>query len=129
MTDNTKDVKKMTQSVGGAMEGEFDLTPSHTEQRETIFMMPPSRVIPIIFLPGVMGSNLRMSKARTAEIHVKNDIAWRPDTLGATTLFTNVKTASFLTPEERQMKLDPDETEVDYYRFTENQGRFDPSDD
>jgi pimeloyl-ACP methyl ester carboxylesterase len=129
MTDNTKDVKKMTQSVGGAMEGEFDLTPSHTEQRETIFMMPPSRVIPIIFLPGVMGSNLRMSKARTAEIHVKNDIAWRPDTLGATTLFTNVKTASFLTPEERQMKLDPDETEVDYYRFTENQGRFDPSGD
>jgi pimeloyl-ACP methyl ester carboxylesterase len=129
MTDNTKNTKKMTQSVGGAMEGEFDLTPSHTEQRETIFMMPPSRVIPIIFLPGVMGSNLRMSKARTAEVQAKNDIAWRPDTLGATTLFTKVRTASFLTPQERQMKLDPDETEVDYYRFTENQGRFDPGGD
>jgi pimeloyl-ACP methyl ester carboxylesterase len=25
------------------------------------------------------------------------------------------------------MRLDPDETEVDYYRYTENQGRFDPS--
>lgn len=129
MTDSTKDVKKMTQSVGGAMEGEFDLTPSHTEQRETIFMMPPSRVIPIIFLPGVMGSNLRMSRARTAKVGDQNDIAWRPDTLGATTLFTNVKTASFLTPEERQLKLDPDETEVDYYRFTENLGSFDPSGD
>ena len=129
MTDSTKDVKKMTQSVGGAMEGEFDLTPSHTEQRETIFMMPPSRVIPIIFLPGVMGSNLRMSKARTAKVGDENDIAWRPDTLGATTLFTKVRAASFLTPQERQMKLDPDETEVDYYRFTENHGKFDPSGD
>ena len=119
----------MTQSVGGAMEGEFDLTPSHTEQRETIFMMPPNRVIPIIFLPGVMGSNLRMSKARTAEVSDENDIAWRPDTLGVTTIFTNVRAAAFLTPQERQMKLDPDETEVDYYRFTENQGRFEPSGD
>jgi pimeloyl-ACP methyl ester carboxylesterase len=127
MTDNTNDAKKMTQSVGGAMEGEFDLTPSHTEQRETIFMMPPSRVIPIVFLPGIMGSNLRMSKARTAEVSDENDIASRPDTLGATTLFTKVRAASFLTPKKRQMKLDPDETEVDYYRFTEDQGRFDPS--
>jgi pimeloyl-ACP methyl ester carboxylesterase len=129
MTDSKKDAKKMTQSVGGAMEGEFNLTPSHTEQRETIFVMPPNRVIPIIFLPGVMGSNLRLSKARTAKVGSENDIAWRPDTLGATTLFTKVKTASFLTPQERQMKLDPDETEVDYYRFTENQGRFDPGGD
>lgn len=129
MSESAMDFKKMTQSVGGAMEGEFDLTPSHTEQRETIFMMPPSRVIPIIFLPGVMGSNLRMSKVRTAEANEKNDIAWRPDTLGATTLFTKVRTASFLTPQERQMKLDPDETEVDYYGFTENQGKFDPSGD
>lgn len=111
------------------MEGEFHLTPSHTEQRETIFMMPPSRVIPIIFLPGVMGSNIRMSKARTVEINAENDIAWRPDTLGATTLFTDVKTASFLTPKQRQTKLDPDETEVDYYRFTENEGRFDSGGD
>lgn len=129
MTENAKNIKNMTQSVGGAMEGEFDLTPSHTEQRETIFMMPPSRVIPIIFLPGIMGSNLRMSKALTAKVDEENDIAWRPDTLGATTIFTKVRTASFLTPEERQMKLDPDETEVDYYQFTENQGRFEPSGD
>jgi hypothetical protein len=129
MTDSTKNTKQMTQSVGGAMEGEFDLTPSHTEQRETIFMMPPRRVIPIVFLPGVMGSNLRMSKARTAELRAEDDIAWRPDTLGPTTIFSKVKEASFLSPKQRQMKLDPDETEVDYYRFTEDQGRFDPSGD
>lgn len=109
------------------MEGEFHLTPVDTEQRETIFMAPPNRVIPIIFLPGVMGSNLRMSRARKADLKSPNDIAWRPDNLGASTLLTDVRKGAYLSPRERQMKLDPDETEVDYYRYTEDKGRFDPS--
>lgn len=120
-------IKMMSQSVGGAMEGEFYLTPANTEQRETIFMLPPNRVIPIIFLPGVMGSNLRMSRARTKEVKDENDIAWRPDTLGFTTLFGNVQHTATLTPAQRQLKLDPDTTEVDYYRYTEDAGKFDPS--
>jgi len=127
MAEDTRNVKTMTQSVGGAMEGEFHLTPVDTEQRETVFIAPPNRVIPIIFLPGVMGSNLRMSRARKADLKNKDDIAWRPDNLGASTLLTNVRKTAYLSPRERQMKLDPDETEVDYYRHTENQGRFDPS--
>jgi len=109
------------------MEGEFHLTPVDTEQRETVFIAPPNRVIPVIFLPGVMGSNLRMSRARKADLQSKDDIAWRPDNLGASTLLTNVRKTAYLSPRERQMKLDPDETEVDYYRYTEDQGRFDPS--
>ncbi|CAH0145498.1 hypothetical protein SRABI118_00395 [Massilia sp. Bi118] len=127
MAEDTLNVKTMTQSVGGAMEGEFHLTPVDTEQRETVFMAPPNRVIPIVFLPGVMGSNLRMSRARKADLKSKDDIAWRPDNLGASTLLTNVRKTANLSPRERQMKLDPDETEVDYYRYTEDQGRFDPS--
>ena len=127
MAEDTHNVKTMTQSVGGAMEGEFRLTPVDTEQRETVFIAPPNRVIPIIFLPGVMGSNLRMSRARKADLKSKDDIAWRPDNLGASTLLTNVRKTANLSPRERQMKLDPDETEVDYYRYTEDQGRFDPS--
>ena len=127
MAEDTRNVKTMTQSVGGAMEGEFHLTPVDTEQRETIFLAPPNRIIPVIFLPGVMGSNLRMSKARKKDLKSENDIAWRPDNLGASTLLTNVLKTAYLSPRERQMKLDPDETEVDYYRYTEDQGRFDPS--
>jgi pimeloyl-ACP methyl ester carboxylesterase len=127
MAEDTRNVKTMTQSVGGVMEGEFHLTPVDTEQRETIFIAPPNRVIPVIFLPGVMGSNLRMSRARKKDLKSQDDIAWRPDNLGASTLLTNVRKTTFLSPRERQMKLDPDETEVDYYRYTENQGRFDPS--
>lgn len=109
------------------MEGEFHLTPVDTEQRETVFMAPPNRVIPVIFLPGVMGSNLRMSRARKKDLKSKNDIAWRPDNLGFSTLLSDVRKTANLSPRERQMKLDPDETEVDYYRYTEDQGRFDPS--
>jgi pimeloyl-ACP methyl ester carboxylesterase len=127
MAEETHNVKTMTQSVGGAMEGEFHLTPVDTEQRETVFIAPPNRVIPVIFLPGVMGSNLRMSRARKADLKSKDDIAWRPDNLGASTLLTNVRKTAYLSSRERQMKLDPDETEVDYYRYTEDQGRFDPS--
>jgi pimeloyl-ACP methyl ester carboxylesterase len=127
MTEEARNVKTMTQSVGGAMEGEFHLTPAHTEQRETIFLAPPNRVIPVIFLPGIMGSNLRMSRRRKGDLKSQDDIAWRPDNLGASTLLTKVRKAAYLNPQKRQMKLDPDETEVDYYRYTENQGRFDPS--
>jgi pimeloyl-ACP methyl ester carboxylesterase len=127
MAEDTYHVKTMAQSVGGAMEGEFHLTPVDTEQRETVFIAPPNRVIPVIFLPGVMGSNLRMSRARKADLKSKDDIAWRPDNLGASTLLTNVRKTAYLSPRERQMRLDPDETEVDYYRYTEDQGRFDPS--
>jgi hypothetical protein len=75
MAEDTRNVKTMTQSVGGAMEGEFHLTPADTEQRETVFIAPPNRVIPIIFLPGVMGSNLRMSRTRKADLKNKDDIA------------------------------------------------------
>lgn len=127
MAEDTRNVKTMTQSVGGAMEGEFHLTPADTEQRETVFIAPPNRVIPVIFLPGVMGSNLRMSRARKGDLKSKDDIAWRPDNLGASTLLTNVRKTAYLSPRERQMKLDPNETEVDYYRYTEDQGRFNPS--
>jgi pimeloyl-ACP methyl ester carboxylesterase len=127
MAEDNRNVKTMTQSVGGAMEGEFHLTPADTEQRETVFIAPPNRVIPVIFLPGVMGSNLRMSRARKADLKSQNDIAWRPDNLGFSTVLSDVRKAANLSPRERQMKLDPDETEVDYYRYTEDQGRFDPS--
>ena len=39
----------------------------------------PKRVIPIIFLPGIMGSNLRNKPARQRELGRKNNVAWRPD--------------------------------------------------
>jgi Lecithin:cholesterol acyltransferase len=121
MTEETSNIKTMTQSVGGAMEGEFQLTPVDTDQRETIFMVPPTRVIPIIFLPGVMGSNLRMAKKQQEKIGRDDNIAWRPDAAADSASRANDK------PRERQLNFDPDETEVDYYKYTENKNKFDPT--
>jgi hypothetical protein len=74
-----------------------------------IMSVPPARVIPIIFLPGIMGSNLRLKPARQAELQNKNNIAWRPDSKGASLALINASTAT------RQLQLDPLNTEVDVY--------------
>lgn len=69
----------------------------------------PKKVLPIIFIPGIMGSNLRLRMDRQEKIRQDHNISWRPDN-------------SFVTiqqyddsPEERQMRLDPEITEVDTY--------------
>jgi pimeloyl-ACP methyl ester carboxylesterase len=71
----------------------------------------PMRVLPIIFLPGIMGSNLRMSAERQAEMRKGDNIAWRPDSLGP----TNITNAATETPSDRQLRLDPLQTTVDIY--------------
>jgi hypothetical protein len=71
----------------------------------------PKRVLPIIFLPGIMGSNLRMSAQRQQELRRTDNIAWRPDSLGP----TNISGAATEKPAERQLRLDPLQTSVDIY--------------
>ena len=69
----------------------------------------PERVIPVVFLPGIMGSTLRMSAGRQTQLQKKNNVAWRPDSLlwGAKMLSTGSR--------ERQLALDPQATVVDVY--------------
>lgn len=69
----------------------------------------PERVIPVVFLPGIMGSSLRMGAARQTQLQKKNNVAWRPDDggWGAGMLFTGAR--------ERQLQLDPQATVVDVY--------------
>ncbi|MBC7636733.1 MAG: hypothetical protein H7251_14130, partial [Acetobacteraceae bacterium] len=124
----------------GNHEGEFTLgvggwaeyTVHMTETTDTIrhdVVVPPDKVIPVIFLPGVMGSNLRMSKARQARLERNDNRAWRPDDIGKTDVVRGegfggwFKNAS---PAQRQLDFDPNETEVEYYHYTESKGRFDP---
>ncbi len=83
-----------------------------TPQQDRTFQikcMLPKKVLPIIFMPGIMGSNLRMRADRQEKTAQGHNISWRPDN-------------SFVTiqqyddsPAERQMRLDPDFTEVDSY--------------
>ncbi|RJG16106.1 esterase/lipase family protein [Massilia cavernae] len=74
-----------------------------------VHSIPPRRVLPIIFLPGIMGSNLRMSAERQDELKKKNNIAWRPDNLRECLGMINA------TPAERQLRLDPAASVVDEY--------------
>ncbi|WP_426165344.1 hypothetical protein [Pseudoduganella sp. R-34] len=69
----------------------------------------PKRVIPILFLPGIMGSNLRMNAERQQRLKKSNNIAWRPDKLNEVTEFLEAS------PVRRQLQLDPQATEVDSY--------------
>lgn len=74
----------------------------------------PRRVLPIIFLPGIMGSNLRMTADRQKQMGRDNNIAWRPDSLTQSRLYLNGNAAM------RQRQLDPAETEVDEYDPVKN---------
>lgn len=71
--------------------------------------IPPRKVLPIIFIPGIMGSNLRVSQKRQEILKQKNNIAWRPDNSSVTLKQFDD------TPAERQSRLDPKITEVDTY--------------
>lgn len=72
----------------------------------------PRRVLPVIFLPGIMGSNLRITDAaRQRQLGQADNKAWRPDGLGV----TSVNEAANASSIERQLRLDPATTAVDIY--------------
>jgi hypothetical protein len=73
------------------------------------FSVPPRRVIPIVFIPGIMGSNLRLKKARQDQLEQDDNMAWRPDSTAFCLRMVSLK------PFERQKLLDPSMTEVDEY--------------
>ncbi|GAB2866409.1 hypothetical protein GCM10027277_39100 [Pseudoduganella ginsengisoli] len=83
-------------------------TPRQLKQPQ-VMCVAPNRVLPIVFIPGIMGSHLRMNKARQEKLKKSDNIAWRPDDTGAC---LELKDA---TPAQRQAQLDPEATEVDDY--------------
>jgi hypothetical protein len=98
------------QNDAAARKAEGFATPKQ-DKRPQCARFLPKRVLPIIFLPGIMGSNLRMSAARQKELRQKDNIAWRPDSLGALNVSKNARSL----PRERQLRLDPLQTTVDVY--------------
>lgn len=76
--------------------------------------LPGKRVIPIIFIPGIMGSNLRLSNARQKELGKSNNIAWNTDKLPEMLEFRDYSAA------RRQLQLDQSATEVEVYEPKNN---------
>lgn len=123
---------EFTQGVGGWAEYTVHMTEVQDKIRHDV-TVPPGKVIPIIFLPGVMGSNLRMSKTRQKELKRDDNRAWRPDDVlgidGGVDVAAGMDIGGWFknaSPAQRQLNFDPNETEVDYYNFTESKDRFDP---
>jgi pimeloyl-ACP methyl ester carboxylesterase len=82
---------------------------STADKKRYAVVVPPSKVIPIIFVPGIMGSNLRL-KTRPEGIKPDfGDIAWRPDD-GVTFM---VNKYYHLKAFQRRLLLNPVNTEVD----------------
>lgn len=121
---------EFSQGVGGWAEYTVHMTDTSDTIRHDV-VVPPGKVIPVIFLPGIMGSNLRMSKKRQEELKRGDNRAWRPDDLMSNLLAVGVKAGMGgwfrrASPAQRQLVFDPNETEVEYYHYTANNGRFDP---
>ncbi|MFC5551809.1 esterase/lipase family protein [Massilia aerilata] len=121
---------EFNQGVGGWAEYTVHMTETSDTIRHDV-TVPPGKVIPVIFLPGVMGSNLRMSKKRQDELERADNRAWRPDDLVSSPLSVGAKVGlggwfRKASPAQRQLVFDPNETEVEYYHYTEDKGRFDP---
>jgi pimeloyl-ACP methyl ester carboxylesterase len=79
--------------------------------------LPANSIIPVIVVPGIMGTNLRAkTKPRTKgeenQAVAPGQEAWRPPNWMVTGLFDSFAW-DYLTPKERQQLLDPDTLEVD----------------
>lgn len=123
---------EFTQGVGGWAEYTVHMTETADKARHDV-TVPPGKVIPVIFLPGVLGSNLRMSKARQDKLKRTDNRSWRPDDLmdlsGKYDVATNTGLGGWFrnaSPAQRQLNFDPENTEVEYYHYTESKDRFDP---
>jgi len=138
MSDNSNLNKRgnhqgeFTQGVGGWAEYTVHMTETADKARHDI-TVPPGKIIPVIFLPGVMGSNLRMSKKRQDDLKRPDNRAWRPDDLMSLSgNYEVVKKTGMggwfrnASPAQRQLDFDPNTTEVEYYHYTESKDRFDP---
>ncbi|MGK5035852.1 esterase/lipase family protein [Janthinobacterium sp. LB3P118] len=123
------------QTVGGWAEYTVHMTEIEDTIRHDV-TIPPRKIIPIIFLPGVMGSNLRMTKQRQDDLKRPDNRSWRPDDMVDKSGNLAVATGSGLggwfrgaSPRDRQLVFDPNETEVEYYQYSIENERFFPDGD
>jgi len=79
------------------------------DQRGCEVHVLPNRTIPVVFIPGIMGSHLKLTPQRQAELKKTTDVSWRPEATMETLAVI------FKSPAQRQMLLDPQATEVDRY--------------
>jgi pimeloyl-ACP methyl ester carboxylesterase len=80
MADPTRPLPNLVPQPDGSWTGRTVLTPTSLKTRG-LFTMPPSKVVPVIVVPGIMGTNLRAvnDPSKLAKDAIKaGEEAWRP---------------------------------------------------
>lgn len=114
MTEPIRRLPDPIVNAEGKLVGKSALTPQAMTTRGAI-AIPSSRVIPIVFIPGIMGSNLRATTNKDAPQNKElaaGAPAWRPPN-GASEGISEVYTWHNRTPAQRQRILDGETLEVD----------------
>jgi pimeloyl-ACP methyl ester carboxylesterase len=114
MTEPTRRLPDPIVNPDGKFVGRSVLTPEAMKTRGAI-AIPSSRVIPVILVPGIMGSNLRATtkknQPQNRELSAGSP-AWRPPN-GVQDSLAEVKLWKGRNPAQRQRILDGDTLEVD----------------
>lgn len=79
MADPTRPLPNLVPQPDGSWTGRTVLTPTALKTRG-MFTMPPSKVVPVIVVPGIMGTNLRAArnpKKRQNDLLKPGEEAWR----------------------------------------------------
>ncbi len=79
MADPTRPLPNLVPQPDGSWTGRTVLTPTSFTTRG-LFTLPPSKVIPVIVVPGIMGSNLRAATSpakRASQVLDPGEPAWR----------------------------------------------------
>ena len=114
MADPIRPLPNLVPQKDGSWTGRTVLTPTALKTRG-MFTLPSRNVIPVIVVPGIMGSNLRAAKdpgkKRNGALK-RGESAWRPpngkmDGIMAAHMWKSLK------PRMRQQMLDPETLEVD----------------
>jgi pimeloyl-ACP methyl ester carboxylesterase len=106
MSEEKKNILHMMYDKDGYPTWQTQLSPEENKIRATV-IVPPDHVMPVVFIPGIMGSNLKFIKPLDW-FNGGSNIAWRPDA----SWFTG-KTFGNLNPAQRRMVLNPENTVID----------------
>jgi pimeloyl-ACP methyl ester carboxylesterase len=114
MADPTRPLPNLVPQPDGSWIGHSMLTPTSLNTRG-MFTLPSSKVVPVIVVPGIMGSNLRAATSpakRANKVLNPGEEAWRAPN-GLVQGVTEARLWKNRDPQTRQLILDANTLEVD----------------
>lgn len=116
MAEPTRPLPSLIPLPNGGWQATSTMTPSEFTVRG-LALLPASSIIPIIVVPGIMGTNLRAKANPRSDQDVNKEVdagkpAWRPPNTTPGGLWDSFVWDE-LTPKQRQQLFDPDTLEVD----------------